>query len=82
MIFFKKKEECPFKEFTKDCFRKKERNIYSPYATCSYTKYTEWELIKASGRYIKTDIAKKFECLVDKKVVWIDECDLQWPKCS
>ena len=81
MKWFTKKEECLFKEFTKDCFRKKERYFFSSPDPYRVTKWIEWELLKASGRYVKTDTAKKFECLVDKKVVWIDEHDLQWPKC-
>ena len=82
MMFFKKKiEECPFKEFIRDVFRKIEHRSYYGYAASSV--FTEWELIKTSGRYVDiTKDGKKFECLVGKEVVWISDSDLQWPKCS
>ena len=79
MFFKKRKEECPHKEFTKDCFKRVKHSTYFGYSA-GKSEWESWDLVKASGRFVEIP-TKTYEVLVGDEVTWISEAELKWPKC-
>lgn len=70
--------------FNLTVFRKETTRKYSTYSS-SFTDWTHWKQIQASGRFVNLDQGNQtttclYECRDDDKIVWIDSKDLSWPK--